>query len=163
LAKNFIVFAYHLDSSRIQHLGHSYPKCYSTIHSNGIYETFVYTPYISRQFHAVTTGAAHPQHFHLILRNNAGHSVDQSKEPAGYNGMLMFDPWSVASWFSHVIPYYRFEGLCFLLKSNSPYSALLLLNKSIIQFFKHFWTSMVLMVGIGQLVKSQLSYSINFL
>uniref|UniRef100_A0A0E0J4L3 Uncharacterized protein n=1 Tax=Oryza nivara TaxID=4536 RepID=A0A0E0J4L3_ORYNI len=77
------VFAYHLDSSRIQHLGHSYPKCYSTIHSNGIYETFVYTPYISRQFHAVTTGAAHPQHFHLILRNNAGHSVDQSKEPAG--------------------------------------------------------------------------------
>uniref|UniRef100_A0A0E0RB97 Uncharacterized protein n=1 Tax=Oryza rufipogon TaxID=4529 RepID=A0A0E0RB97_ORYRU len=74
-----------VDISRIQHLGHSYPKCYSTIDSNGIYETFVYTPYISRQFHAVTTGAAHPQHFHLILRNNAGHSVDQSKEPAVYD------------------------------------------------------------------------------
>lgn len=36
--------AYHLNSSRIQCLGNLRPKCYYRNHSNGIYDSFVYTP-----------------------------------------------------------------------------------------------------------------------
>ncbi|TVU01972.1 hypothetical protein EJB05_52507, partial [Eragrostis curvula] len=40
----FEVAAYHLDSSKFQYLGYSRPECYYLNYSNGIYESFVYTP-----------------------------------------------------------------------------------------------------------------------
>jgi hypothetical protein len=36
--------AYHLDSSKFQYLGHAHPECYNRSFTNGIYESFVYTP-----------------------------------------------------------------------------------------------------------------------
>ncbi len=79
------VFAYHLDTSKLQYLGHTRPEDYCQMYTNGIYGSFVYTPYVSGHFYAVITGAgAHPQHLHQMLRNNAAHAIDQPKEPADY-------------------------------------------------------------------------------
>ncbi|CAM0947698.1 unnamed protein product [Alopecurus aequalis] len=39
----FRVVAYHLNNSKVQYLGHSRPRSYYQAHSNGIYESFVYT------------------------------------------------------------------------------------------------------------------------
>jgi hypothetical protein len=44
LVEWFRVARYHLDSSKIQYLGNSRPKSYYRNHTNGIYESFVYTP-----------------------------------------------------------------------------------------------------------------------
>jgi len=44
MVEPFRVVAYHLNSTRIQYLGNSRPNCYGFNHSNGIYESFVYTP-----------------------------------------------------------------------------------------------------------------------
>uniref|UniRef100_A0A0D9XUG3 F-box associated domain-containing protein n=1 Tax=Leersia perrieri TaxID=77586 RepID=A0A0D9XUG3_9ORYZ len=38
------VVAYHLNSSKMQYLGYSHPKSYDLSNSNGIYESFPYTP-----------------------------------------------------------------------------------------------------------------------
>jgi len=45
MARWFGVVAYHLNSSKIQYLGFSRPKCYYGNHTNGIYESFLYTPW----------------------------------------------------------------------------------------------------------------------
>ncbi|WVZ88321.1 hypothetical protein U9M48_034856 [Paspalum notatum var. saurae] len=53
----FGVVAYHLNSSKIQYLGNSRPKCYFRNHTNGIYESFVYTPcMIGELVHGDETG-----------------------------------------------------------------------------------------------------------
>ncbi|CAN6239941.1 unnamed protein product [Urochloa humidicola] len=44
LAEPFGVLAYHMNTSKAQYLGNSRPNCYDPGHSNGIYESFVYTP-----------------------------------------------------------------------------------------------------------------------
>jgi hypothetical protein len=44
MARWFGVVAYHLNASKIQYLGISRPKCYYRNHTNGIYESFLYTP-----------------------------------------------------------------------------------------------------------------------
>ena len=44
LAWSFDVVAYHLNTLKVQYLGNSRPHCYDRDHSNGIYESFVYTP-----------------------------------------------------------------------------------------------------------------------
>ncbi|CAL5068584.1 unnamed protein product [Urochloa decumbens] len=44
LGKPFGAVAYHMDTSKAQYLGNSRPNCYYHGHSNGIYESFVYTP-----------------------------------------------------------------------------------------------------------------------
>uniref|UniRef100_A0A0D9XUF4 Uncharacterized protein n=1 Tax=Leersia perrieri TaxID=77586 RepID=A0A0D9XUF4_9ORYZ len=46
----FRTAAYHLDSSKIQYLGYSCPKCYYHNHTE-IYESFVYTPCIIGELH----------------------------------------------------------------------------------------------------------------
>jgi hypothetical protein len=49
LTEPFGVLAYNLDTSNVQYLGNSRPKCYYRNHSNGIYESFVYTPCMVRE------------------------------------------------------------------------------------------------------------------
>jgi hypothetical protein len=49
LTEPFGVLAYHLDTSNVQYLGNARPKCYYRNHSNGIYESFVYTPCMVRE------------------------------------------------------------------------------------------------------------------
>ncbi|XP_062225007.1 uncharacterized protein LOC133923759 [Phragmites australis] len=44
LVEWFGVAAYHLNTSKIQYLGNSRPKCYYRNHTNGISESFLYTP-----------------------------------------------------------------------------------------------------------------------
>ncbi|XBH85679.1 hypothetical protein VPH35_073533 [Triticum aestivum] len=44
LGLSFIGVAYHLNSSKVQYLGKLRPKDYCTAYSNGIYESFMYTP-----------------------------------------------------------------------------------------------------------------------
>lgn len=44
LADHFTVVAYHLQTSKVQYLGNSRPKSYYHNYTNGIYESFVYTP-----------------------------------------------------------------------------------------------------------------------
>ncbi|RLM74257.1 uncharacterized protein C2845_PM15G12480 [Panicum miliaceum] len=44
LARPFGVTAYNMNTSKAQYLGNSRPDCYYRNHSNGIYESFVYTP-----------------------------------------------------------------------------------------------------------------------
>ncbi|KAJ1269955.1 hypothetical protein BS78_06G017900 [Paspalum vaginatum] len=57
LTKWFRVVAYHLNSSKIQHLGNSRPNCYYHNHTNGIYESFIYTPcMIQDMLHGDQTG-----------------------------------------------------------------------------------------------------------
>ncbi|WVZ83487.1 LOW QUALITY PROTEIN: hypothetical protein U9M48_030629, partial [Paspalum notatum var. saurae] len=57
LTKWFRVVAYHLNSTKIQHLGNSCPNCYCYNHSNGIYESFIYTPcMIQDMLHGDQTG-----------------------------------------------------------------------------------------------------------
>ena len=43
MAQRFRVVAYHFNASKIQYLGFSRPKCYYHNHTNGIYESFLYT------------------------------------------------------------------------------------------------------------------------
>ncbi|KAK8449056.1 hypothetical protein SEVIR_7G154000v4 [Setaria viridis] len=49
LTEPFGVLAYHLNTSNVQYLGNSRPKCYYRNYSNGIYESFVYTPCMIRE------------------------------------------------------------------------------------------------------------------
>uniref|UniRef100_A0A0D9XUE8 F-box associated domain-containing protein n=1 Tax=Leersia perrieri TaxID=77586 RepID=A0A0D9XUE8_9ORYZ len=44
LQETFRTAAYHLDCKKVQYLGYSRPKCYYQNHTNGIYESFIYTP-----------------------------------------------------------------------------------------------------------------------
>ncbi|XP_020194431.3 uncharacterized protein [Aegilops tauschii subsp. strangulata] len=44
LRLSFTGVAYHLNSSKVQYLGKLHPKDYCTAYSNGIYESFMYTP-----------------------------------------------------------------------------------------------------------------------
>jgi hypothetical protein len=44
LPRPFAVVAYHMNTSKAQYLGNSRPYCYYHNYSNGIYESFVYTP-----------------------------------------------------------------------------------------------------------------------
>ncbi|KAL6653206.1 hypothetical protein ACP70R_012131 [Stipagrostis hirtigluma subsp. patula] len=44
LVEPFAALAYHLNSSKVQYLGNSRPKSYYRNYTNGIYESFVYTP-----------------------------------------------------------------------------------------------------------------------
>ncbi|KAJ1264731.1 hypothetical protein BS78_08G023500 [Paspalum vaginatum] len=53
----FGVVACHLNSSKVQYLGNSRPKCYYRNHTNGIFESFVYTPcMIGELVHGDETG-----------------------------------------------------------------------------------------------------------
>ena len=44
LVESFRVMAYHMNTTKAQYLGYSRPRCYYRNHSNGIHESFVYTP-----------------------------------------------------------------------------------------------------------------------
>uniref|UniRef100_A0A0D9XUE9 F-box domain-containing protein n=1 Tax=Leersia perrieri TaxID=77586 RepID=A0A0D9XUE9_9ORYZ len=44
LHQSFRTVAYHLNSSKMQYLGYSRPECFYRNHTNGIYESFLYTP-----------------------------------------------------------------------------------------------------------------------
>ncbi|CAO2042779.1 unnamed protein product [Urochloa humidicola] len=44
LAEPFRTVAYHMNTTKAQYLGNSRPNCYYHNHTNGIYESFVYTP-----------------------------------------------------------------------------------------------------------------------
>lgn len=44
LVEPFHVVACHLGNSKVQYLGYARPKCHYHSHSNGVYESFVYTP-----------------------------------------------------------------------------------------------------------------------
>uniref|UniRef100_A0A0E0MHG1 F-box domain-containing protein n=1 Tax=Oryza punctata TaxID=4537 RepID=A0A0E0MHG1_ORYPU len=53
LDQSFGTIAYHLNSSKIQYLGYSRPKCYYRNYTNGIYESFLYTPCMIGELHGV--------------------------------------------------------------------------------------------------------------
>ncbi|EAZ01111.1 hypothetical protein OsI_23141 [Oryza sativa Indica Group] len=53
LDQSFKTIAFHLNSSKIQYLGYSRPKCYYRNYTNGIYESFVYTPCMIGELHGV--------------------------------------------------------------------------------------------------------------
>ncbi|CAL5068586.1 unnamed protein product [Urochloa decumbens] len=44
LAEPFDIVAYHMNTTKAQYLGNSRPNCYYHNYTNGIYESFVYTP-----------------------------------------------------------------------------------------------------------------------
>ena len=56
LEETFRTVAYHLDRSKVQYLGYSRPKCYYQNYTNGIYESFVYTPCMIGELHGDYSG-----------------------------------------------------------------------------------------------------------
>ncbi|KAL6650379.1 hypothetical protein ACP70R_009304 [Stipagrostis hirtigluma subsp. patula] len=56
LVEHFGVLAYHLNSSKVQYLGHARPESYYHNHTNGVFESFVYTPCMIGQLDGGNTG-----------------------------------------------------------------------------------------------------------